>query len=190
MKMSMHLQRADNLQNTVSKNLLTQFLESAQSTGATVEISPRNIQDLTALLLKATGDDQRVLFAQPDFIPSELFAQFVQTRKVITKPTQEELSLVTTGVTDAFCAVASTGSVCVSISGNLGSLVSALTRKYISVIDSRTIVPRPRDVFESNTVDSLKRSFSFITGPSATADMGPLVKGVHGPGQLHIIVLD
>ena len=35
----------------------------------------------------------------------------------------------------------------------------------------------------------LKRSFTFITGPSATADMGPLVRGVHGPGKLHIIVL-
>ena len=186
----MHLERGDNLLNTISKNLLTQFLGSAQSTGATVETSPRNVQDLTALLLKATEDDQKVLFAQPDFISSELFALFVQNRKVITKPTQEELSLVTTGVTDAFCAVASTGSVCVSISGNLGSLVSALTRKYITVIDSRTIVPRPRDVFESNTMNSMKRSFSFITGPSATADMGPLVKGVHGPGQLHIIVLE
>jgi len=29
----------------------------------------------------------------------------------------------------------------------------------------------------------------FVTGPSATADMGPLVRGVHGPHQLHVIVL-
>ena len=29
----------------------------------------------------------------------------------------------------------------------------------------------------------------FVTGPSATADMGPLVRGVHGPHKLHIIVL-
>ena len=36
----------------------------------------------------------------------------------------------------------------------------------------------------------LTRSFSFITGSSATADMGPLVRGVHGPGQLHIIILE
>jgi L-lactate dehydrogenase complex protein LldG len=178
------------LQNSIAKDLLTQFLESVQATGATVETSPGTVQDLTASLRKATADDESVLFAQPDFISPELFAQFIQEEKVITRPTNNELSSVTTGVTDAFNAVASTGSVCVSVSGNQGSIVSLLTRKHIVVLDSRTIVPRPRDIFESETVNSLKRSFSFITGPSATADMGPLVKGVHGPGQLHIIVLE
>jgi L-lactate dehydrogenase complex protein LldG len=186
----MHLKRMSNLQNTIDKDLLTQFLESAQATDATVETSSRNIQDITASLLKATADDKRVLFAQPDFISPELFAQFILDGKVITKPTKDELSSVTTGVTDAFAAVASTGSICVSVSGNQGSIVSLLTRRHIAVLDSHTIVPRPRDIFENNTVSSLKRSFSFITGPSATADMGPLVKGVHGPGQLHIIVLE
>lgn len=166
------------------------FLESATATGATVEISQRNITNLTHSLLKATANDERILFAQPDFLPLGLFVQFTQDRRVITNPTKDELSTITTGVTDAFGAVASTGSICVSISGNPMGLVSLLTRKHIAVLDSHTIVPRPRDIFESNTMDSLKRSFSFITGPSATADMGPLVKGVHGPGQLHIIVLE
>ena len=186
----MYLERVNNLQNTIATDLLTGFRDSARSTGATVEMSRRNIQDLTASLLKATADDQRVLFAQPDFISPELFAQFILDGKVISKPTKDELSSVKTGVTDAFAAVASTGSICVSVSGNPTGIVSLLTRKHIAVLDSRTIVPRPRDILESNTTEILKRSFSFITGPSATADMGPLVVGVHGPGQLHIIVLE
>ena len=178
------------MQNSTANNLLDRFLESAQAAGATVEISPRNVQDLAASLLKATADDEKVLFARPDSISMELFEIFIRDRKVIVKPTNEELSSVTTGVTDAFSAVASTGSLCVSISENLGSPVSLLTRKHVAVLDSRTIVPNPRDVFESDEANNLRRSFSFITGPSATADMGPLVKGVHGPGQLHIIVLE
>jgi L-lactate dehydrogenase complex protein LldG len=28
------------------------------------------------------------------------------------------------------------------------------------------------------------------TGPSATADMGALVKGAHGPKVVHVVVLD
>jgi L-lactate dehydrogenase complex protein LldG len=28
------------------------------------------------------------------------------------------------------------------------------------------------------------------TGPSATADMGALVEGVHGPHEVHVIVLE
>ena len=34
------------------------------------------------------------------------------------------------------------------------------------------------------------RDLVFITGPSATADMGPLVRGVHGPHRLHILLLE
>ncbi|MFW5973924.1 MAG: LUD domain-containing protein, partial [Natrialbaceae archaeon] len=28
------------------------------------------------------------------------------------------------------------------------------------------------------------------TGPSATADMGTLVQGVHGPHEVHVVVLE
>jgi L-lactate dehydrogenase complex protein LldG len=66
-----------------------------------------------------------------------------------------------------------------------------LTRKHIVVVDADTIVSRPSEVFSESCLDGkgLSRSFSFITGPSATADMGPLVRGVHGPGKLHIIIV-
>jgi L-lactate dehydrogenase complex protein LldG len=37
--------------------------------------------------------------------------------------------------------------------------------------------------------EGLTRDFVFITGPSATADMGPLVRGVHGPHRQHVIVV-
>ncbi len=70
--------------------------------------------------------------------------------------------------------------------------MSALTQIHIVVLDSKTIIPRPHDIFSDDYLNGkgLNRSFSIITGPSATADMGPLVRGVHGPGQLHIIVID
>jgi L-lactate dehydrogenase complex protein LldG len=38
--------------------------------------------------------------------------------------------------------------------------------------------------------ESLKRNLVFITGPSATADMGPLVVGVHGPHRVLILLLE
>jgi len=52
-------------------------------------------------------------------------------------------------------------------------------------------VPRPRDLFESNCLggEGLRRNLVFITGPSATADMGPLVRGVHGPHRLQILLM-
>ncbi|MGC8595992.1 MAG: LutC/YkgG family protein [Candidatus Kryptoniota bacterium] len=177
--------------NSIQSGLTDRFLESAEAVGATVETIQKSPEELNASLQKATSDDKSILLAEPDYLSLALFEIFLRDRRVVTKPTKEQLSSITTGVTDAFCAVASTGSVCVSVSRNLGSPASLLTRKHIAIVDARTIVPRPRDIFsrESTIGGSLMRSFSFITGPSATADMGPLVVGVHGPGRLHIIVL-
>ncbi|HQT92356.1 MAG TPA: LUD domain-containing protein [Candidatus Kryptobacter bacterium] len=172
--------------------LVAQFIESAQAVGATVELIHRSPEELNASLVKATAEDEAVFLAQPDYLTSELFDLFLHNEKVTGVPTKETLGSITAGVTDAFCAVASTGSVCVSVSKNLGSPASYLTRKHIAVVDANAIVPRPRDVFSGYNImeKPFARSFSFITGPSATADMGPLVIGVHGPGKLHIIVLE
>ena len=111
---------------------------------------------------------------------------------VVTQPTKEQLAGIRTGITDAFCGIASTGSVCVSIIKNLTVPASMLTRKHIVLLDAKDIVPRPRDIFSEDYLEGkgLDRSFTIITGPSATADMGPLVRGVHGPGKIHIIILE
>ena len=51
---------------------------------------------------------------------------------------------------------------------------------------------RPRDLFDPDCLkgEGLKRNLVFITGPSATADMGPLVHGVHGPHRLLVLLLE
>jgi L-lactate dehydrogenase complex protein LldG len=59
-------------------------------------------------------------------------------------------------------------------------------------------------VRRSDLVDGMPEAFSWLaenvtagggsaivaTGPSATADMGALVKGAHGPKAVHVVVLD
>jgi len=63
---------------------------------------------------------------------------------------------------------------------------------HIALLPAEKIVERPRDLFHQDCLDGdgLRLDFVFITGPSATADMGPLVRGVHGPHRLHIIILE
>ena len=175
-----------------SEAIIAQFVESGMLTGAIVETVEKNPEALNVALTKATAGDKAVLFARPDYVDPELFELFLRNEKVITNPSKEQFEYTSTGVTDAFCAIASTGSVCVSVSKNLSSQASFLTTKHIAVVDALTIVPRPRDVFSEIIFPEkkLNKSFTFITGPSATADMGPLVIGVHGPGQLHIVVLE
>lgn len=171
---------------------INQFIKSAEIAVSTVEVIPANSIALNEALVKATADEEHVLLSNPDDLSPDLFSVFKLNSKVITEPTAEQLSKIRCGVTDAFGGVVATGSVCVSASKNLTSPASMLTRKHIVVVDANTIVPRPRDILSEEYLDGkgLSRSFSFITGSSATADMGPLVRGVHGPGRLHIIIIE
>jgi len=172
--------------------LLEQFSAAAVRAVATVEIVSADAVALTAALAKATEGEETVLLSEPDSIDPSLLSAFRSDPRVVTHPTNEQFSTVRTGITDAFCAVAATGSVCVAMSDHFTSHMSMLTRRHIVLVDGRTIVARPSDVFldPRTGASGQHRSFTFITGPSATADMGPLVRGVHGPGAIHIIVLE
>ena len=158
---------------------------------ATVEVIDRAPRALCDAILRVAGDASRILFAPPQDLPADLFAEFVRDPRVVADPTAEEWVSTPVGVTEAFAGVARTGSVCVDVGYQRTGLASLMAPLHIAVVAAETIVPQPRDLFREDVLGGkgLSRSFVFITGPSATADMGPLVRGVHGPHRLHIIVL-
>ena len=176
---------------TVSQPVVEQFEASAKAAVATVEIIDRAPVALRDAIWRAAGDAERVLFAPPQDLPAELFAEFARDPRVRAEPSSDEMVNSPAGVTEAFAGVARTGSVCVDVGYQRTGMASLLAPLHIAVLAAETIVPQPRDLFRSDLLGGkgLTRSFVFITGPSATADMGPLVRGVHGPHRLHIIVL-
>jgi len=174
------------------RGLIKQFVFAAERAGATVACVRRSPKEICAALTAAIGDVAPVVFAKPGDLKEELFDEFIKSVHPIIEPNDHQLEASGVGITDAFAGVARTGSVCVSITPNLSGTVSLFCRKHIAVVDSVTIVARPRDVFSTVGLrqKALSRDFIFISGPSATADMGPLVRGVHGPGKLHVIILE
>lgn len=95
------------------------------------------------------------------------------------------------GITSADYALADTGTLVLLSSRAEARLVSLLPPIHIAVIPSASIlsgldellslVPKPAD---------LTSSMVFITGPSRTADIEQiLIRGVHGPGQVHVIIV-
>ena len=179
------------MQVEVKSNLIEQFITNAKNTTATVERIYADTDSLNNSLIATVGDEMAIL-AEPVYVNSDLLSIFKSNKNVITNPAKDLLPQIKVGITDAFCAIASTGSVCISTTDNISNLISMLVRKHIVLVDCKTIVPRPRDIFSNEYLikEEPKHNFSIITGPSATADMGPLVRGVHGPGKLHIIVLE
>lgn len=176
---------------TEQVSLFDQFTTSAKSAVATVEVIDRSPATLRDAILRVAGNANRILYAPPNDLPVALFSDIASDPRVVADPNSDELIHSAAGVTEAFAAVASTGSVCINTSYERTAMVSLLAPLQIAVVAAETIVPQPRDLFRADVLDGkgLARDFVFVTGPSATADMGPLVRGVHGPHKLHIIVL-
>lgn len=170
--------------------LVEQFIQAATGAAATVEKVSSDPKTLSAALNRAVGENPAVV-AEPCALDPALWEPFRRQKNVIVHPSERQLAGVRIGVTDAFAGVARTGSICVPVDETLASSVSLFCREHVAVLNARSLVPRPRDLFSEEYFPQNKvpKSLIFITGPSATADMGELVRGVHGPGKLHIILL-
>jgi L-lactate dehydrogenase complex protein LldG len=90
--------------------------------------------------------------------------------------------------------IARTGSVLVSSGQASGRLVPSFTPAHIVIAFTSQIVDDLRDglqLLKSKYADKQPSSFTFITGPSRTADIGnELVTGAQGPSELYVFLID
>lgn len=178
------------LSSATQPDLVQQFETAAISAAASVERVPFTPRDLAAAVKKIAAG--RLAVAPTLDLPSDLFSQLQTLPGVVTGRSKEELAACDVGITEAFAGVARTGSVCVAVDHDYSGVISLLARMHVAVLSAKKITERPGDLFSPQFLNgkALQRNFVFITGPSATADMGPLVRGVHGPHRLHIIILE
>lgn len=172
--------------------LFVTFEENAKDTAATVERVAASPSAIRAAVQRAVGGSATIVLGPSEFLPTDLMEGLRDLPGVIPQPSDEQLSTANAGVSVAFAGVASSGSVCIAMGAPLASAASLLMPLHIVLLAPDRIVPRPRDLFDAQCLggEGLRRDLVFITGPSATADMGPLVRGVHGPHHLHILLLE
>ena len=172
-------------------DLVAQFTQAARAVAATVESVPADAQAIAEAVRRVAPKAARIAIAEPSDLDPALFSACRQLPGVFSERTKESLAVADVGVTEAFACVASTGTVCVASDGDT-SYVSLLPRMHVAIARTSNIVARPGDLLRPECLDGkgLTRSFVYVTGPSATADMGPLVRGVHGPHFLHVILVD
>ncbi len=62
---------------------------------------------------------------------------------------------------------------------------------HVAVLDSRDVVLELAALFEKVAArDALPSALTFVTGPSRTGDIEQtLTVGVHGPGELHLVLI-
>ncbi len=174
----------------VPVSLVDSFVKSATAAAATVERVARDQGEIAAAVARIAPHGPLAI-ADPLYLPSTLFDGCRGLPGAFDARSRKSMDDCVVGITDAFAGVAHSGSICVCVDNGYSGYVSLLSRFHIAVLPGENIVQRPGDLFRPDRLngEGLRRNFVFITGPSATADMGPLVRGVHGPHRLHILVV-
>jgi L-lactate utilization protein LutC len=173
-------------------SLLDLFITRATEAAAKVECVRRSGVDVRNAVARATQGARSLVVADGELLAAEFFSTLRTLPGVISKPSDDQLATADAGVTEAFAGVARTGSICLAIGPPLLATASLLMPLHVALLPAERIVLRPRELFEPQGIgtEALGRNLIFVTGPSATADMGPLVRGVHGPHRLHILVVE
>ncbi len=173
--------------------MINKFIQVAKTVETNVNVIPKTETALSEILSSIIDDNGKIVISDFQFVSKELLNKFINNNNnVINNPTDEELAKAKYGITDAFAGIAETGSVCVLNDNSMSGSYSLFVKSHIAIINAKDIVARPGNIFQSEPYKTiaLNKDFVFVSGSSATADMGPLVRGVHGPAKLHVIILE
>jgi L-lactate dehydrogenase complex protein LldG len=92
------------------------------------------------------------------------------------------------GVSQALYGLADTGSIVLAATPEEPRARSLLPSVHVSVLDESRVLPGLAELFEA-VGDELPSALAIVTGPSRSADIEQhLVVGVHGPGEVHVVL--
>lgn len=122
---------------------------------------------------------QRSFLASPKISRSQVFSR-------------EACTTAQVGITSADYALADTGTLVFLSESGESRLLSLAPPCHIAVIERDKILTGLDELFTAMPDPGAKSSaMVLITGPSRTADIEMrLVRGVHGPGELHVVIVD
>ncbi len=159
--------------------LVDQFTQELTTLGGQVHLVPEG--ELSAELsefLRSKGVDR----VQAD----ESGAKYVSGIPAIRKPDPT----IRAGVTGAVCGIAESGSLLLVSGAGQTLTASLLPEVHVAVLKTSEILPNLADALRRPEVRAAAAGV-IVTGPSRTADIEmTLTIGVHGPGELHVFLID
>jgi L-lactate dehydrogenase complex protein LldG len=102
----------------------------------------------------------------------------------------EQLAGVTIGLTGAVGGLADTGAIALTNGAGRGRLASLLPPVHIALLPARKLYPSlPAFLAAHPGGTEAGSNLVFVAGPSRTGDIEmTLTMGVHGPGEVHVII--
>ncbi len=116
----------------------------------------------------------------------------LEDTSITVDPTPAEVWSAHTGITPVGFAIAEYGSLYLPHTADGAEFLRLFVRHHIAVVRESAIIDDIDEAFErlGTDIPAQRTSGIFATGPSATADMGELVRGAHGPETVHVIVVE
>jgi L-lactate dehydrogenase complex protein LldG len=120
----------------------------------------------------------------------KLVATLSPSAEVIENGSALDLFNCDVGITGAQWAIADTGTLVLESEKEFSRLTSLVPPVHICLLEPKNIRRTMLEILEIVKTD-LNPVITFITGPSRTSDIElTLAIGVHGPRELHVIVID
>lgn len=134
---------------------------------------------------------QRTLGVSDAPILAEIIRLLPDRLRCITTAGRDELLTCDAGLTTAQLGIAETGSLVLDSTGERHRWLSLLPPIHIAVLPAdRVVATLAEALAAARGPDDPPGAITMITGPSRTADIElTLVVGVHGPKELHVLVL-
>jgi L-lactate dehydrogenase complex protein LldG len=112
--------------------------------------------------------------------------------RVETDPDPEAIRTAATGITPATLAIADYGSVVLESDPDGSELMSLFSGTHVVVLEESAVVDSMAAAFEElgPRLRADRGDVILATGESATSDMGALVRGVHGPKHVHVVIVE
>jgi len=189
------------MENEKSSNLVPLFKKEFESLGGRVHlISTRAASEEIVNIAK----DKKVKLAvkcnfpfEDDFNLPEAFKKTgIQLIEIGAEKTgkTETIAKADMGLSGADIAIAETGTIAIATKKDEDKLTTCLPQVHVAVIPSSSLVHHLTDAlpFLQRTLSNPQPCVvSFISGPSRTGDIEmKLVMGVHGPHEVHVIILE
>lgn len=186
-------QHAIRLSDTSPDALKTRFIEEAEKIACFVY----PVEDEGEAINKILGlieDEKQVLAWDDEHLRLENLSQVLADKNISIASHDDSETLI--GITGVDVALAATGSLILRSGKGKYRTTSLLPDKHIVVLRSQQIIPD----FETWVQQEGEAGYAafkessnttIISGPSKTADIGQiLIKGAHGPRQVHVILID
>ncbi len=174
---------------------------SARATELGAQVHPVNTEDeaVSRVVDIYCSSGSRKVVVSPDVRDLRVRLVDALTRagaEIVGGDTVDTLAQADMGISRAALGIAETGSIVLAGNEAVPRFSSMLPLVHVAVLDASALVPSLDEAGEYLRRVSLEpagrqiRYASFVSGPSRTSDVEKtLTVGVHGPGQLHVILL-